>query len=204
MCHIFEVIVIFLNLDLVISHGCYLGRTLTNPSNFLKFFAMKIINFWLDKIQNSAKIVYLWKSDCGHTTACGVQPKMVTWIFQQSLSFILSDDELADSQIPYIEKGKFKTISDDGNSLHHTDPGRESLTRQPNTNLDLTQKLQQKLDEQTNMAKHPDPRLDLGISTARAFAKLPNIRKLGRPWFFQLGLTMWWTPETSCSMHIKH
>ena len=23
-----------------------------------------------------------------------------------------------------------------------------------------------------------------------------NIGKLGRPWFFQLGLTMWWTPET--------
>ena len=22
------------------------------------------------------------------------------------------------------------------------------------------------------------------------------IGKLGRPWFFQLGLTMWWTPET--------
>ena len=25
---------------------------------------------------------------------------------------------------------------------------------------------------------------------------ISNIGKLGRPWFFQLGLTMWWTPET--------
>ena len=27
------------------------------------------------------------------------------------------------------------------------------------------------------------------------------IRKSGRPCFFQLGLTTWWTPETWCSMH---
>ena len=31
-----------------------------------------------------------------------------------------------------------------------------------------------------------------------------HIRKLWRPWFFQLGLTMWWTPVTVCSMHKWH
>ena len=34
---------------------------------FLKFFPEQFISFWFDEIQNSVKIIYLWKSDRGHT-----------------------------------------------------------------------------------------------------------------------------------------
>ena len=68
ICHIFEVIAIFLNVDLLISHNCYPSHIFITSSNFLKFFAKKVIDFWLNEIQNNAKVAYLWKLDCGHTS----------------------------------------------------------------------------------------------------------------------------------------
>ena len=62
---IFEVIAIFLK---VISYNCYPSCIFTTPGDFFTNFAKQIIDFWLDKIQNNAKVIYLWKSNHGHTT----------------------------------------------------------------------------------------------------------------------------------------
>ena len=44
-----------------------ISRILTSSTNFLKIFPEQFISFWFNKIWNSAKVIYLWKSDRGHT-----------------------------------------------------------------------------------------------------------------------------------------
>ena len=39
----------------------------TSSTNFLKSFPEQFISFWFNEIRNSAKVIYLWKSDHGHT-----------------------------------------------------------------------------------------------------------------------------------------
>ena len=38
--------------------------------------------------------------------------------------------------------------------------------------------------------------LEADTQTLKAIKKIHYIRKLWRPWIFQVGLSTWWTPET--------